>query len=269
MNATTDATDGLANENGLLREDRDGVTTLTLNRPDKFNSMTEDVVERLQAAFEEIKDDASCRVVVLTAAGSRAFCAGHDLLEMIEHGEHAFFEEAFERSAALTKAMYALPQPIVARVQGLVTAGGCQLVSACDMAVASSDAKFGANGITNGLFCSMPSVTLTRNVPRKQAFNLLFTGDFVDAQKALDIGLVNQVVAPEDLDAAVTAVTDAIKAKPAYAVARGKALFYAQLQMPLGEALDYAAGAMAEDMDSDAAREGVQAFLEKRKPVWN
>jgi enoyl-CoA hydratase/carnithine racemase len=265
MNAQTD---DRANEDALLREDRDGVTTLTLNRPDKYNSMTEDVVEQLQAAFDELKDDKACRVIVLTAAGNRAFCAGHDLLEMIEHGEHAFFEEAFNRSGALTKAMFAMPQPIVARVQGLVTAGGCQLVAACDMAVASSDAKFGANGITNGLFCSMPSVTLSRNVPRKQAFNLLFTGEFIDAARALEIGLVNQVVPPDELDAAVAAVTDAIKSKPAYAVARGKAVFYKQLQMPLADALDYAAGWMADDMDSDAAREGVQAFIEKRKPVW-
>jgi enoyl-CoA hydratase/carnithine racemase len=258
----------LTNETGLLRDDDGGVTTLTLNRPDKFNSMTEDVVEGLQAIFDDVKDDPACRVIVLTAAGDRAFCAGHDLAEMIGNPEPEFYDEAFRRSADLTRAMYALPQPIVARVQGLTTAGGCQLVAACDMAVAADTATFAANGITNGLFCSMPAVTLSRNVPRKQAFNLLFTGAFISAGQALDIGLVNQVVAPEDLDAAIEKVTSDIVAKPRYAVARGKEMFYRQLQMPVGDALDYAADLMTEDMSSDAAREGITAFTEKRKPVW-
>ena len=258
----------LANETGLLRDDRDGVTTLTLNRPDKYNSMTESVVEGLQRAFDEVRDDPACRVIVLTAAGDRAFCAGHDLAEMIGNPDRAFYDEAFRRSARLTRTMYELPQPIVARVQGLTTAGGCQLVAACDMAVAVSTATFAANGITNGLFCSMPAVTLSRNVPRKQAFNLLFTGSFISAQQAFDIGLVNQVVAPDELDAAVAAVTGQIVAKPRHAVARGKEMFYRQLQMPVDEALDYAAGLMADDMDSAAAKEGITAFTEKRKPVW-
>jgi len=261
-------TEDMANDDILLREDEDGVTTLTLNRPDKYNSMTEDLVERLHATLKELAGDPSCRVIVLTAAGDRAFCAGHDLKEMIEANDHAFYEEAFRRSAALTKTMVSMPQPIIARVQGLTTAGGCQIVAACDMAIASSAATFSANGITNGLFCSMPSVTITRNVPRKQAFNMLFTGAFIDAAQAMEIGLVNKVVEPDALDAAVAEVTEAIKSKPAYAVARGKAVFYQQLQMPLSDALDFTAGWMAEDMDSDTAKEGVNAFIEKRKPVW-
>lgn len=256
------------NHQALLREDRDGVTTLTLNRPDKFNSMTEHVVESLQAVFDEVRDDPSCRVIVLTAAGDRAFCAGHDLAEMIGNPDPEFYDEAFRRSAHLTRTMYELPQPIVARVQGLTTAGGCQLVAACDMAVAARTATFAANGITNGLFCSMPAVTLSRNVPRKQAFNLLFTGAFISAEQALDIGLVNMVVDPDDLDAAVAKVSADILAKPRYAVARGKEMFYRQLQMPVDDALDYAAGLMTEDMGSDAAKEGITAFTEKRKPVW-
>ena len=259
----------LINETGLLRDDAGGVTTLTLNRPDKFNSMTEDVVEALQAVFDDVKDDPACRVIVLTAAGNRAFCAGHDLAEMIGNPDPEFYDEAFRRSADLTRTMYELPQPIIARVQGLTTAGGCQLVAACDMAVAASTATFAANGITNGLFCSMPAVTLSRNVPRKQAFNLLFTGAFISAEQALDIGLVNQVVDPDDLDLAVDKVTADIVAKPSYAVARGKEMFYRQLQMPVGDALDYAAGLMTEDMGSDAAKEGITAFTEKRKPVWD
>ena len=260
--------DGL-NETGLLRDDRDGVMTLTLNRPGKFNSMTEDVVEELQNAFDSVRDDPACRVIVLTAAGDRAFCAGHDLAEMIGNPEPEFYDEAFRRSAELTRTMYELPQPVVARVQGLTTAGGCQLVAASDMAVAASTATFAANGITNGLFCSMPAVTLSRNVPRKQAFNLLFTGAFIGAEQALEIGLVNQVVTPEELDAAVDQVCADILAKPRYAVARGKAMFYRQLQMPVADALDYAAGLMTEDMGSDAAKEGITAFTEKRKPVWD
>jgi len=262
-------TEDLSNEDVLLREDEGGVTTLTLNRPDKYNAMSEDLVERLHATLKELAQDPACRVIVLAAAGDKAFCPGHDLKEMIEANDHAFYEEAFRRSAALTKTMISIPQPIIARVQGLTTAGGCQIVAACDMAIASSAATFSANGITNGLFCAMPSVTITRNVQRKQAFNILFTGNFIDAEEAQAIGLVNTVVPPEDLDAAVAEVAQAIRAKPAYAVARGKAVFYQQLQMPLDEALDFTAGWMAEDLDSDTAKEGVQAFLEKRKPVWD
>ncbi|HUT50733.1 MAG TPA: enoyl-CoA hydratase [Alphaproteobacteria bacterium] len=262
-------TDDLSNEDVLLREDADGVTRLTLNRPDKYNAMSEDLVERLHATLKELAQDPACRVIVLAAAGDKAFCPGHDLKEMIEANDHAFYEEAFRRSAALTKTMISMPQPIVARVQGLTTAGGCQIVAACDMAIASSAATFSANGITNGLFCAMPSVTISRNVPRKQAFNMLFTGAFIDAAQAQEIGLVNKVVEPEELDTAVAEVTAAIRAKPATAVARGKEVFYQQLQMPLSEALDFTAGWMAEDMDSDTAREGVNAFIEKRKPVWD
>jgi enoyl-CoA hydratase/carnithine racemase len=262
-------TDEMGNESVLLREDRDGVTTLTLNRPDKYNAMSEDLVERLHETLQALGEDPACRVIVLAAAGDKAFCPGHDLKEMIEANDHAFYEEAFRRSAALTKTMVSLPKPIVARVQGLTTAGGCQIVAACDMAIASTKATFSANGITNGLFCSMPSVMITRNLPRKQAFNILFTGRFIDAEQAEAIGLVNQVVEPEALDAAVAEVTDALKAKPAYAVARGKAVFYKQLQMGLEDALDFTAGWMAEDMDSETAKEGVQAFMEKRKPEWD
>jgi enoyl-CoA hydratase/carnithine racemase len=261
--------DEMGNENVLLREDRDGVTTLTLNRPDKYNAMSEDLVEQLHETLKELGEDLACRVIVLAAAGDKAFCPGHDLKEMIEANDHAFFEEAFRGSAALTKTMISLPKPIIARVQGLTTAGGCQIVASCDMAIASTKATFSANGISNGLFCAMPSVMITRNVPRKQAFNILFTGEFIDAEHAQAIGLVNTVVAPEDLDAAVAKVTDAIKAKPAYAVARGKAVFYQQLQMPLDDALDLTAGWMAEDLDTDTAREGVRAFMEKRKPKWD
>lgn len=262
-------TDEMGNESVLLREDRDGVTTLTLNRPDKYNAMSEDLVERLHETLQALGEDPACRVIVLAAAGDKAFCPGHDLKEMIEANDHAFYEEAFRRSAALTKTMVSLPKPIIARVQGLTTAGGCQIVAACDMAIASTKATFSANGITNGLFCSMPSVMITRNVPRKQAFNILFTGRFIDAEQAQAIGLVNKVVEPEALDAAVAEVTDALKAKPAYAVARGKAVFYKQLQMGLEDALDFTAGWMAEDMDSDTAKEGVNAFMEKRKPKWD
>lgn len=253
----------------LLREDKDGVTTLTLNRPDKFNAMTEAVVQGLIETLEALKADETCRVVVIAAAGTRAFCAGHDLKEMTEETDPAFFEEAFRNGATMTRLIYELPQPVIAKVQGLTTAGGCQMVAACDMAIASDEATFAANGITNGLFCSMPAIPLSRAVPRKQAFNLLFTGAFIDAHRAQQIGLVNEVVPASDLDAAVDAVAQAIVAKPRYAVARGKAMFYEQLQMPVSDALDYAAGLMSDDMQSQAAQEGIRAFTEKRKPVWD
>jgi len=253
----------------LDRHDAGGVTTLTLNRPGKFNAMTEAVVEGLIETFEALKTDPDCRVVVIAAEGDRAFCAGHDLKEMTETDDPAFFEESFRNGATMTRLIYELPQPVIARVQGLTTAGGCQLVAACDMAVAADTATFAANGITNGLFCSMPAVTLSRSVPPKQAFNLLFTGAFIDARRAQEIGLVNDVVPPEALDDAVNRVVEAILAKPRYAVARGKAMFYRQLQMPVSDALDYAAGLMSEDMQSEAAKEGIRAFTEKRKPVWD
>lgn len=252
----------------LLREDKDGVTTLTLNRPDKFNAMTEAVVQGLIETLEALKTDETCRVVVIAAAGTRAFCAGHDLKEMTEETDPAFFDEAFRNGATMTRLIYELPQPVIAKVQGLTTAGGCQMVAACDMAIASEEATFAANGITNGLFCSMPAIPLSRAVPRKQAFNLLFTGAFIDARQAQEIGLVNEVVPADQLDAAIDAVAQAIVAKPRYAVARGKAMFYEQLQMPVSDALDYAADLMSEDMQSQAAQEGIRAFTEKRKPVW-
>lgn len=264
---TASATDR-ANEDVLLRADEGGVTTLTLNRPDKFNSMTEDLIQRLLDTLEALRGDASCRVVVLTASGTRAFCTGHDLGEMAEPHDRAFFQESFRRSAELARAMLRLPQPIIAKVHGLSTAGGTLLVSAADMAVASREARFAANGITNGLFCSMPAVTLSRNVPRKQAFNMLFTGAFIDADQALEIGLVNQVVDKKGLDATVAELAAQIVAKPRHAVARGKAMFYEQLQMPVSDALDYAARLMTDDMESAEAKEGIRAFMEKRPPVW-
>ena len=257
----------LANEAELLRDDRDGVTTLTLNRPRQYNALTEKLVSDLHEAFKDLADDPACRVVVLASAG-KAFCTGHDLKEIAEHTDEAFFKAEFAGSSQMMLTMMKMPQPVIARVHGMVTAGGCQLVASCDMAVASDAATFATNGISNGLFCATPSVPLSRNVPRKAAFEMLFTGEFIDAQKALEIGLVNQVVPADKLDEAIAALTAQIKSKPAYAIASGKQMFYEQLQMPIEDALDYAGTVMARDVAGEDAREGIAAFIQKRKPIW-
>ena len=244
-----------------------GVTTLTLNRPDRLNPLSESMIAALQDALDRIAADPSVRVVVLTGAG-RAFCAGHDLKEMHAHRDRAFQEALFERCSRMLLSIVVLPQPVVARVNGLATAAGCQLLATCDLAVASTEARIAVNGIDHGLFCSTPSVPLSRNVPRKQAFEMLFTGEFIDAETARARGLVNRVARPEELDTAVTALCDAIRAKPAATVATGKRMFYRQIERGLTEALRYAGGVMACDMMGDDAREGVGAFLEKRPPRW-
>ena len=257
-----------SNEPDLLRDENDGVTTLTLNRPRQFNALTENLVAELHDALKSAAEDKHCRVVVIAAAG-KAFCTGHDVKEMAGETEEDFFKDAFAHSAQMMLTMMKMPQPVIARVHGLVTAGGCQLVASCDMAVASTSASFATNGISNGLFCSTPSVPLSRGVPRKAAFEMLFTGEFVDARRALEIGLVNQVVPDDSLDDAVARIAAQIKAKPARAIASGKAMFYEQLQMPIETAFDYAGSIMARDVVGEDAREGFAAFIDKRKPNWH
>ena len=251
----------------VLESTREGVATLTLNRPERLNPLSESMIDALTDALDRIAADPSVRVVVLTGAG-RAFCAGHDLKEMYAHRDQAFQEALFARCSRMMLGIVGLPQPVVARVNGLATAAGCQLLATCDLAVASTEARIAVNGIDHGLFCSTPSVPLSRNVARKQAFEMLFTGEFIDAETARARGLVNRVAPPERLDACVAELCGAIRAKPAAAVAAGKRMFYRQIEQGLGEAHRYAGGVMACDVMADDAQEGIGAFLEKRAPRW-
>jgi len=251
----------------LAARDARGVITLTLNRPDAFNALSEGMIEALQVELDRAGSDPGARVVVLGAAG-RAFCAGHDLKEMRAQPSQAYYERLFARCTALMLSVQRLPVPVIARVQGLATAAGCQLVAMCDLAVADSAARFAVSGVNLGLFCSTPSVALSRNVARKAAFEMLVTGQFISAAQALERGLVNRVVATEALDEAVQALVASIVAKPRVAVAMGKALFYRQLDCGIEAAYEDAARTMACNMMDPSALEGVQAFIDKRAPNW-
>lgn len=251
----------------LRARDARGVVTLTLNRPHAFNSLSEALLTALQHELDAVTADAEARVVVLGAAG-RAFCAGHDLKEMRADPSLGYYERLFRQCAKMMLAVQRLPVPVIARVQGLATAAGCQLVAMCDLAVAASDARFAVSGVNLGLFCSTPSVALSRNLPRKAAFEMLVTGDFIDASQALDKGLVNRVVSPERLDDAVESMVASIVAKPRIAIAMGKHLFYRQLETGIEAAYEDAARTMACNMMDPTALEGVQAFIEKRPAGW-
>ncbi|MEM5424224.1 enoyl-CoA hydratase [Paraburkholderia ferrariae] len=239
-----------------------GVVRLTLNRPDAFNALSEALIDALQGELAALAQS-DARVVVIAAAG-RAFCAGHDLREMRAAPSHEYYTKLFERCSKMMLAIQKMPQPVIARVQGVATAAGCQLVAMCDLAVAADSARFAVSGINLGLFCSTPAVPLSRNVSRKAAFEMLMTGEFIDAEKALREGLVNRVVPVDQLDAAVTALAASICAKPREAVAAGKGLFYRQLEMGIDAAYQLAGQTMACNMMTDPALDGVQAFIEKR-----
>ena len=252
----------------LRHDDGHGVTTLTLNRPQAFNSLSEGMFAALQAEMEVLARDESLRAVVIAAQG-KAFCAGHDLKEMRARPSLEYYRDLFNRCGRLMMAIQRLPVPVIAKVQGLATAAGCQLVAQCDLAVASSQARFAVSGVNLGLFCSTPGVALSRNLSRKAAFEMLATGDFISAQEAQVQGLVNRVAEPDALDQAVRALTDSILRKPRQALAIGKALFYRQLESGLESAYIDAAQTMACNMMDDAALEGVQAFIDKRAPRWS
>ena len=248
--------------------ERDGaVATVWLDRPDAFNALSDATLDALLAAFDRLADDESLRFIVLAATG-RAFCAGHDLREMRAEPSQAYYSALFARCTKMMMAVQRLPQPVIARVHGIATAAGCQLVAMCDLAIASEEARFAVSGINLGLFCSTPSVALSRNVGRKRAFEMLMTGEFIDAATACEIGLVNRVVAPEQLDEAVRSLAGRIAAQPPVAVKMGKALFYRQLEMGIEAAYQLAGQTMACNMMDPDALEGVQAFLEKREPGW-
>ncbi len=260
-------TTAAVNEAILLREDAGGVCTLTLNRPDQYNALSEAMLEALQSAFDAIAADSSVRVVVLAARG-KAFCAGHDLKEMRARPAQAYYEALFKKCSRMMATITRLPQPVVARVHGIATAAGCQLVATCDLAVASSEASLSTSGINVGLFCMTPGVALARNVNRKDAFEMLFTGEIVSAEQARDIGLINRVVPPAELDAAIAGLAQSIIAKSQAAITAGKRVFYKQLEMGLEAAYEYASEEMARNMMFHDAGEGIDAFIGKRKPVW-
>jgi len=251
----------------LHRHDADGVATLTMHRPRQFNALSEEMLEALGGELERLAADDSVRCVVLAAEG-RAFCAGHDLKQMRANVDEAYYRALFARCGAVMQRIVTLPVPVIARVQGLATAAGCQLVASCDLAVAARSARFAVSGINVGLFCSTPAVALSRTVGRKRALEMLFTGEFIDADQAREWGLVNRVADDDALDDALGELTASICAKSAVALRTGKALFQRQLQLPLDEAYCLAGDAMAANMMAEDVTEGIDAFVAKRRPEW-
>ena len=257
----------LSAEPTLLRADANGVARLTLNRPQAYNSLSFELLGRLQQELAGIAEDPAVRVVVLAGAG-KAFCAGHDLKEMGADLRDAPVRALFDRCSAVMTALTRLPQPVIARVHGIATAAGCQLVAACDLAVCAADSRFATSGVKYGLFCSTPMVALSRNVPRKPAMEMLLTGDFVAAAEALRLGLVNRVVPPAELDAAVEALCARLLDKPRAVLALGKRAFYRQLELGLEDAYAFSTDAIvANALGADFA-EGLDAFVHKRTPRW-
>ncbi len=253
----------------LLQVARDarGVVTLTLNDPKRFNALGSEMLAALQQALDAIAQDEGARVVVLAAEG-KAFCAGHNLKDMAQHPELSWYQQLFAQCSRVMLSIHKLSVPVIARVQGMATAAGCQLVAQCDLAVASEGASFATSGIHYGLFCSTPSVPLVRNVPAKRAMEMLLTGDFIDARTALEQGLVNRVVPQDALDAEVEKLVRSILEKPRTAVAMGKALVYQQRELGIDAAYQLAGQTMATNMMDEAAQEGARAFAEKRPPAW-
>ncbi len=261
LNPKTDA-------DALVLLDRRGASAiLTLNRPAQYNALSEEMLAALTGALDSLAADSSVRVVVLGGAG-RAFCAGHDLKQMQAHPRLDYYQRLFDDCSRLMMRIQTLPQPVIARVHGIATAAGCQLVAMCDLAIAAADARFAVSGVNVGLFCATPSVALSRNVGRKAAFEMLVTGEFIDAATALQRGLINRCVPAEHLDREIEVLAASIAAKPAAVMAAGKALFYRQLEVGIAPAYQLAGQAMACNMIDAAAQEGVAAFLDKRAPNW-
>jgi enoyl-CoA hydratase/carnithine racemase len=251
----------------VLRSDAEGVATLTLNRPKAYNALSLDLMRSLRAALEATATEPEVRAVVLQGAG-KGFCAGHDLKELRANPGRAFYEETFTECSRLMLAIVRLPKPVIAKVQGIATAAGCQLVATCDLAVAADDARFATPGVNIGLFCSTPMVALSRNVGRKQAMEMLLLGEMQPAARALDIGLINKAVPEAELDAAVDELVRTILAKSPLILKIGKEAFYRQAEMDLEAAYAYTAEVMTENMLTRDAGEGIDAFIEKRHPSW-
>jgi len=256
----------------LERNDKNSVAYILLNSPDTLNSLSDEMLAALTKEFENLKNDPKIRAVVLEGAG-KAFCAGHNLKEMTkgrkaEDGGKAYFLDLFKRCARMMMLIQKLPQPVIAKVHGIATAAGCQLVATCDLAIAEKSTKFGVNGVNIGLFCSTPMVALSRNITRKKAFEMLTTGDFISAEQAKTLGLINRVVEIENFDLETEKLAQQIASKLGVAVKIGKEAFYKQLEMPISEAYEYTGRVMAENMMFRQTEKGIDAFLNKREPTW-
>lgn len=256
----------------LDRTDRDGIAHLKLNAPERLNALSDAMLAALQTELDALREDAGTRAVILSGAG-KAFCAGHDLKEMTqgrqaEDGGKAYFADLFTRCASVMTSIRNIPQPVIAQVHGIATAAGCQMVASCDLAVAAEGTRFGVNGVNIGLFCSTPMVALSRNIPRKQAFEMLTTGEFINTDRARALGLINRAVPENKLDQASEDLARTIAEKLASAVKIGKQAFYNQLEMGLDAAYDYTRDVMVENMLNRDTEEGISAFIEKRPPEW-
>jgi enoyl-CoA hydratase/carnithine racemase len=252
----------------LLREDLGKIALLTLNRPEARNALSHSLLAALQANLRDIKDDPNIHVVVLRANGP-SFCSGHDLKELLAHPEREFCEELLGQCTATMKAIKDLPQPVIAAVHGVATAAGCQLVATCDLAVASERARFGTPGVNIGLWCSTPMVAVSRSVGPKAAMEMLLTGDLIDADHALRVGLLNRVVPHDSLMDETLALAEKIASKSRLVVGLGKEAFYRQTEMEIADAYSYARDVMVHNMLKDDASEGIGAFVQKRVPVWS
>ncbi|KHA52252.1 enoyl-CoA hydratase [Sulfitobacter geojensis] len=252
---------------------RGAVAKLVMNAPERLNALSDEMLAALQTTLDRLADDPKTRVITLAGSG-KAFCAGHDLRQMTAmrqapDGGAAAFKDLFDRCATVMARIQSMPQPVIAQVHGIATAAGCQLVATCDMAVAAQGTRFGVNGVNIGLFCSTPMVALSRNIPRKQAFEMLTTGAFIDAERAETLGLVNRVVAPDALEAETTQLAELVASKLGAAVKIGKGAFYAQMAMTTADAYAYTGEVMVQNMLREDTAEGIDAFLEKRDPDWN
>ncbi|VAV95972.1 Enoyl-CoA hydratase [hydrothermal vent metagenome] len=256
----------------LERVDSGAIARLTLNAPEKLNALSDAMLAALLDEFKRLSDQPEIRAVILAGAG-KAFCAGHDLKEMTagrqaEDGGKAYFADLFGRCGNVMMAIRTLPQPVIAEAHGIATAAGCQLVASCDMAVAAQGTRFGVNGVNIGLFCSTPMVALSRNIPRKQAFEMLTTGEFITSERALELGLINRIVPHDQLCEATNTLAETVAAKLGAVVRIGKQAFYNQLEMPLDQAYAYTGSVMVENMLFRDTAEGISAFIEKRPPDW-
>lgn len=251
----------------VIRQDEDGICELTINRPKAYNALSLDCMTALTREFEILSSDTSVNVVILSGSG-KGFCAGHDLKEMRNNANRDFYEKTFDRCTTLMMSINNLPKPVIAKVHGIATAAGCQLVATCDLAVAEENAKFATPGVNIGLFCSTPMVALSRNVARKHAMECLLLGDMITARRAYEMGLVNRVTPFESLDQATHQLAAKIASKSPLTLKIGKRAFYEQIQKDLGPAYEYCSKVMVENMMTRDAKEGINAFMEKRVPVW-
>ena len=256
-----------AEEPVLISQIENGIARITLNRPSQYNALSKQLLTELQEVLDTIAGDDLVNVLILAANG-KAFCAGHDLKEMRSSEDLEFHQALFQQCGRVMQTIAEMPQPVIAQINGIATAAGCQLVAQCDLAVASDISRFAVSGINVGLFCSTPAVPLSRNMHRKQAMKMLLTGDFIDAQTAQQHGLINTVTTVDEVDSETQALAEKIAAKSPHAIKLGKRMFYQQLNMGLDKAYDFAGDTMACNMDSEDAREGIDAFIGKRKPTW-